>query len=70
MGVVDASFYGVVPVAQPTGDASPMASPESTTRIRTAPLPSQLGLFHQAGFWIVALIALAIGLIHVSVRFA
>ena len=70
MTVIDATYYGVVPVAQPTGDASPIANPDQVTRTRTAPLPSQLGVFHQAGFWIVALIALAIGLVHVSIRFA
>lgn len=70
MTMIDASFYGVAPVAQPSGDASPMPAPEQTTRIRTAPLPGNLGIFHQAGFWIVALVALAIGLVHVSIRFA
>lgn len=67
---IDASYYGVVPVAQPSGGPEPMSSPESTTNIRTAPLPSKAGLFSQAGFWIVALLALAIGLVHISIRFS
>lgn len=68
--IPDSSYYGAVPVAQPSGDPGPMANPETTTAIRTAPLASKLPLLHQGGFWIVALIALAVGLIHISVRFS
>lgn len=68
--MLDASSYGAVPVSQPSGDPGPMSSPENTPPVRTAPLPAKLPLLSQAGFWVVALIALAIGLVHVSIRFA
>ena len=71
MSVVNSAYYGIAgePV-QPTGEASAQPTPELSTTIATAPPAGRLGIFHQAGFWIVALLALAIGLVHVSIRFA
>ena len=67
----DSSYYGIYaePV-QPTGEAGPQPTPELATTIATTPAPGRLAVFHQAGFWIVALLAVAIGLVHISIRFA
>jgi hypothetical protein len=71
MSLVSSAYYGIAaePV-QPTGGAGPQPMPEATTPIATTPAPGRLGVFHQAGFWIVALVAIAIGLVHLSIRFS
>lgn len=69
--LVSSSYYGVPgePV-QPTGGAGPQPNPEIASTISTTPAPGRLGIFNQAGFWIVAIVAAAIGLVHVSIRFS
>lgn len=67
---MDASYYGAVPVAQPTGGPGPQPSPENTAPLRTAQVSGKAGLFEQAGFWIVAIIAVAMGLVHLSIRWS
>jgi hypothetical protein len=66
----DASYYGAIQAVQPSGLPAPLASPGETTPIRTTALAGNLGIFHQAGFWIAAMVALAIGLVHFSIRFS
>lgn len=67
--VPDSSFYGVVPVTQPSGNAGAQPNPEGTTPVRTQPVSGKLPLLHQAGLWIVLLVAMAIGLVSFSVHF-
>lgn len=70
MSIIDPSYYGVVPAVQPTGSSVPQPTPEATAPARTTPVAGKLPLLHQSGLWIVLLIAAAIGLVHVSIRFA
>lgn len=70
MSVVSSSYYGVVPQVQPTGSAAPQPNPEQTTGIATVAPAGRTGVLGQAGFWIVALIAVAVGLVHLSIRFS
>ena len=70
MSLIDPSYYGVVAVAQPHGGATVQNNPENTTPISTAPPVGKLPLIQQTGFWLVALLALAVGLVHVYIRFS
>jgi len=71
MSMISSSYYGIAaePV-QPTGMSTPQPTPQAATPVATTPSPGRVGVFSQAGFWIVALVALAIGLIHISIRFS
>lgn len=70
MSVLTSQFYGAVPVAQPTGQPGPQPSPENTTPIRTTAVPGRQAVLHRPAFWIVVIIALAVGLAHLSIRFS
>lgn len=70
MSLIDSSYYGAVPAVQPTGEAGAQPMPEATAPARTTPVAGKTPLFAQPGFWVVAIVAVAIGLIHVSIRFA
>ena len=59
--------YGAVPAIQPTGGAGPQPNPSASTPISTQPAPGAGGLISEPSFWLVALLAVAIGLIHVSI---
>lgn len=69
MSMITSSYYGIAaePV-QPTGGAGPQPTPELTTPIATAPAPGRAGLLGQPSFWIVAILAAAVGLVHLSIR--
>jgi hypothetical protein len=68
MSMVASSYYGVTASQQPTGQAGPQPNPEGSTLIRTTE-PAGSGPFYtKAGFWIVAIILAAAGLIHFSVK--
>lgn len=66
----DSSYYGAVPAIQPTGGAGPQPNPEITAPARTTPVAGKTPLLQQSGLWVVLLLAAAIGLVHVSIRFA
>jgi hypothetical protein len=66
----DSSFYGAVGSTQPTGTAGAQPNPEGTAPIRTEPRPGQGGIFSSPAFWLVALIAGALGLVHLSIRWS
>lgn len=65
----DAEWYGAIPISPPVDSAGPMANPETTSPVSGGQPAGKMPLFAQAGFWIVALVAVAIGLAHVSIRF-
>lgn len=68
MSVIDASYYGAVGSTQPTGGGGAQPNPEGTAPLRTEPRAGQVGLFREAGFWIVLLVAAAFGLVRLSIR--
>ena len=68
---ITSAYYGVVAEpAQPTYAAGAQPNPEATAPMATTAPAGRLPLFSQAGFWIVALLALAAGLVHASIRFS
>lgn len=68
--MITSAYYGAVPAIQPTGGPGPQPNPEITATETTTRPPGKTALLSQSGFWVVALVAVAIGLIHVSVRFS
>ncbi|MCL2393258.1 MAG: hypothetical protein FWC87_01115 [Acidimicrobiaceae bacterium] len=71
MSMVTSAYYGIAqePV-QPTGMSTPQPAPQAATPIATTPVPGRVGVFAQPSFWLVFLLALAVGLIHLSIRFS
>lgn len=63
-------MYGSPPLSQPAGQASgPAGSAEQAAGgVRTAPAPSAAGTLGQPLFWLIVLIAVAMGLIGFSVQ--
>jgi hypothetical protein len=70
MTLIDAAFYGAVGSAQPTGTPDPQPDPAGATRVRTEPRIGQGGIVHNPVFWLVALVASALGLVHLSIRWS
>lgn len=68
--MITSAYYGAVPAMQPTGGAGPQPNPEITSTESTTRPAGKMPLLSQPGFWVVALVAAAIGLIHVSLRFS
>lgn len=64
------ALYGVPAAVQPSGAPGPQPNPEITSPISTAPIPGRTRVTSQPTFWIVIIVAVAIGLVHVSIRFS
>lgn len=61
-------IYGSVPSAAPSGSAAPQANPASTSQVTQAARPGPW--FASPVLWIVIIIALAFGLVHLSFRWS